>query len=362
MPRNEQRSIPTCPPRRVRKSAARAHRARTGLAPLELVLALPILLFLMALMVNYGTVASWKVRGLAASRHALWSSRWPRTPAIHPRPRSWPTSAALGAGGSAAATSLDDPRVDLPVVRGPMPNDVLVHHDLLDPTVGMREGRAALERDFPMLARMGAYSLTSLHELLDNQWQYQRTGWPEQGEMLPRNNWRRIPVIYRLPRVPPSLVEAYVTAAYAIVNAAFRGDLCPLETWKDPEVVAYCQRFGWDVFRRDLHPVFCRRCADEPFCTRDAAAVDSTVENLIDRIQGRSVRGKPDWIPGVAWHVTETYIAFYQRVVRALEAQLDAVPPPSPADVLAIQAEIGQLEAKIEVLREFRAEVENHGG
>ena len=35
---------------------------RRGLAMLELVLALPILLFIMALIFNYGVVAKWKVR------------------------------------------------------------------------------------------------------------------------------------------------------------------------------------------------------------------------------------------------------------------------------------------------------------
>ncbi len=52
---------------------------RRGLAMLELVLALPILLFIMALIYNYGVVAAWKVRENSVARLAVWQTRWPRT-------------------------------------------------------------------------------------------------------------------------------------------------------------------------------------------------------------------------------------------------------------------------------------------
>jgi len=55
------------------------NRSRRGLSTLEMVLALPVLLMIMALIINFGTVAAWKVRGLCAARHAVWSSRWPRS-------------------------------------------------------------------------------------------------------------------------------------------------------------------------------------------------------------------------------------------------------------------------------------------
>ena len=49
---------------------------RRGLAPLELVLALPILLFVMALIVCYGTISAWKVREHSVARLAAWETRW----------------------------------------------------------------------------------------------------------------------------------------------------------------------------------------------------------------------------------------------------------------------------------------------
>ena len=51
-------------------------RGRRGLAPLELVLALPILLFVMALIVCYGTISAWKVREHSVARLAAWETGW----------------------------------------------------------------------------------------------------------------------------------------------------------------------------------------------------------------------------------------------------------------------------------------------
>ena len=328
------------------------HPSRKGLAPLEMVLALPILLFVMALIINYGTVASWKVRGLSAARHAVWSSRWPRSPSASPRPEYWPPAAEMGAEGAGDVPQLDDPRVDLPVARGPLPNGFVVHERLLDPTRGLRRGDSHLQRELPLLARMGAYDLNARHGFLDDKWQYQRTDWSEEGACLPENAWRRIPVIYRLPQVSPSLVIAYTTAAYAILEAPFRQALGPLETWRDAEFIEYALRFGCRVPRRDFHPRLQR------FCSLDDELADGRVEDLIDRIQGKGHRAEPDWVPGVAWELTQGYIELYRRVIRELEARINAVPPPSPAEIAAMLAKITELDNKIAILEEFRTRLE----
>ena len=52
---------------------------------------------LMALMVNFGVVACWKVRGLSVARNAVWATRWPRWAAADPRPAYWPPAAGLAA-------------------------------------------------------------------------------------------------------------------------------------------------------------------------------------------------------------------------------------------------------------------------
>ena len=42
-------------------------------------MALPMLLFVLALMINYGAMSVWKVREHTAARLAVWETRWPRT-------------------------------------------------------------------------------------------------------------------------------------------------------------------------------------------------------------------------------------------------------------------------------------------
>ena len=90
---------------------------RMGLSTLEVVLCLPILLLVMALMINFGTAACWKARGQVVARHALWGSRWPRTGERNPRPSFWPEPASLSSGGAGDVEALDDPRVNQPVAR-----------------------------------------------------------------------------------------------------------------------------------------------------------------------------------------------------------------------------------------------------
>lgn len=337
-----------------------AGRRRRGLAPLEMVLALPILLFIMALIINYGTVAGWKVRGLAAARHALWSTRWPRSASASPRPEYWPPSADLGTASGGPVGQLDDPRVDLPVVRGPLPNGFLVHRDQFDPTRGLREGDSRLVRHFPLLARLGPYDQEAWQRLLDNMWQYQRTDWPEQGQCIPentRNRWRRIPVLYRLPPSPSWLVQAYVTSAYAILRAPFYDALRPLETWKDDEFVGYARRFGWPRPRRDFHPRL------EHFCTLDRAVADQRVQDLIDHVQGKVERDEEGnvilRIPSVAEVLADGFIGLYQRVIQELQSRMNAVPPPRPWEVAGMQAEISQLRQKISILERFRFQLQN---
>src|SRR5438309_1547037 len=73
-------------------------KPRRGLAMLELTLALPIMLFVMALIYNYGIAAAWKVRENSVARLAIWQSRWPRSGASDPKPSYWfPATATMGA-------------------------------------------------------------------------------------------------------------------------------------------------------------------------------------------------------------------------------------------------------------------------
>lgn len=167
---------------------------RRGLAMLELVLALPFILFLMALIVCYGIVATWRVREHSVARLAVWESRWPRTGSSDPRPTYWPATASMECSSQGNVPAMDDSSVDLPVARGPLPG-ATVNSDLLDPTRGLLEGSASLTRGYPLLGKMGRYTMDAQSWLIDDKWQYQT---PVMG--MSSNTQRRIPVCTHWPR------------------------------------------------------------------------------------------------------------------------------------------------------------------
>ncbi len=295
-------------------------RLRRGLAPLELVLCLPILLFIMALMVNFATIASWKIRSQSVARHALWGSRQPRAGATNPRPQYWPLSADIQTAGAGNLPALDDPRVDLPVARGPLPYNTVVHEHLLDPTRGLQQGSAEIERDVPLLPTLGPYRLESEDFLLDDTWEHQRM-----GLAVWHNELRRIPVIYELARADAQYVDEYVEAVKNIIYASFRRDLWPLD--RDAEFLAYSQRFGWGTGAPDFHPSL------SGFCAVDHTLAQGRVDELVERVAD------------VPRRMTEEFIDLYERVLDELEE--DGSP-----------AEIRQLQENISILQQFLARLE----
>jgi hypothetical protein len=258
-----------------------------------MVLALPILLFVMALMINFDTVASWKVRALSIARNAVWSTRWPRNGNAMPRPNYWPTTANVASASIGTIPSLDDPRVDLPVARGPLPGATV--QPVLDPTQGFRQGTADLQRSYPLLSKAGQYRQHAETEFLDNRWQY--------GEMGMGSNFQqRIPVIYVLPKADPSLVQNYVSAAEAVISANQGAGLAPL-VGRDPDFLQY----------RPPPPDFEPQL--QQFCSLDQDQAQTAVQNLIDNIQGK----KDPPVASVAKVMTNAFIGLYQGVIAQLK-------------------------------------------
>jgi len=312
---------------------------RHGLSTLEMVLCLPILLFIMALMVNFGTVACWKVRSLSIAREAVWSTRWPRSGNSNPRPAYWPQGAGISAAADGNVEALDDPRVDLPVARGPLPFGTRVNEELLDPTHGLRRGSADITRGFPMLGGMGDYHLEAKTNPLDDKWQFRRMG-------LSSTRQRRIPIIYVLAKAPSNLATAYVQAVSPVLYAPFRDDLRPMDN--DEEYRAYGTRFGWGRRSPDFYPRLRR------FCTLDAEVAQERRDNLIDRIQGKVERNQDGRIvrrvSSVAERMTRSFIGLYRRVIRALRA----------SGATGTEAEISMLQAKIDTLNQFLQTLRNN--
>jgi hypothetical protein len=321
---------------------------------LELVLSLPILLFVMALMINLGNVGAWKVRTHAAARQAAWRAFTPRTGANDPHPRGWPRQAQMTVDASTPAVFPDDPFAGFDVVRGPQLADaggmavLPVNDELLDNTNGLREGVARYTKDYPLMQRgMEQFpryrraDLDRAHVVLDGtRWQFRTMGYGS-------NLSRRIPLLYPidLQSLVPDLADAFSAAAAAVHFNPQNPQLTPLEGG-DPEVYQLTGGQSPDfqpriplgnvdatipaLRGRDLFPTYCEA---NPQAIRDSQIVGRG--RLLDRIRH------------VPHRMTDYYIGVYQSVIDRLEASMP--PPPGAAALIA------ELRAKIDQLRRFRA-------
>jgi hypothetical protein len=333
--------------RRTRSPCGR--EARKGLSSLELVMALPILLFVMALIINFGTVASWKVRGLVVARNEVWSNRMGRSG--FPKPWYWQKSAgaAAGHGGGANLPTLDRPMSSQEVVRGPLPKFTLRPDDPFDPGQGITGGTSELNRKFPLLSRLGRYRLRSEDQMLDRAWQHPEIGtppWRRDAHTCLRCGpaFRRIPLLYGLPMPEASVVNAYRAAAFKLYLASFRQDLYPLD-W-DYEFRSYSRRFHWpeewEWYPPDFHPM------PDSFCSLDDDQARQSVDALIDRIKNvpkAMVQARIDQQRGL-----------YPRVISELQGLVNAARAqkfPPWGQITAWEAEIKDLQKKIGILQHY---------
>ncbi len=340
----------------------RRFRRRRGVSPVEFVLSLPVLLFVMALIIDFGTLASWKARAAVSARQSVWRQRYDRTGASDPQIPGWPGQ--LGVGGGAQL--FNDPFAQFPVVRGPVlapqsaNTSLTVDPNLLDIAGGVQTGTSSIRVRLPLLPGLPRVSFNPQAPLLSSRWQFGNIG-------LPNNVWRRIPLLYPqlrpdtfFARVPQERA-AYIEAAMAIFSAPFRPQLDPLD--RDQELHQYrLERFGQD-YGYDFHPLIssCYRPPPgqtpgpaSPGCTAcllDPNAVYQEYVNTPGRNQGllqkiygaspnRGGRG------GVPEQMAQTFIQMYRWQI----SQLQLVVPPDQAAIAAIQAKIDQLNTFIGTL------------
>jgi hypothetical protein len=118
------------------RASRKATSCRRGLAPVELVLALPIWLMIAALMLLVGTQGAWKIRGRTVAREAAFRSLWPRTRSTDALPSEWfPASATMTVAPAWPAVFADDPLSSHTVLRGPRIVDPRTRQSLgVDPT------------------------------------------------------------------------------------------------------------------------------------------------------------------------------------------------------------------------------------
>jgi len=348
---------------------------RRGLAPLELVLALPILLLVMALMVNLGTMAVWRIRGEVVARDAAWRTRWPRTGDNEPRPprRVWPNNATMrvaDANHVSQIPELNMPAIDLPVAHGPLPNGFGVTNHLKQDR-GAYNGVAEINRRFPLLPNFrrfvgdpepGTYKSGEIkHFLLGKRWSVAEL-------RIPANVYRRTIRLYLFPKTDPRLPEAFLRAVMDILEMARFHALSVLD-----------RDYDFWKYRRshpDFHPHVSGR-----FCSTNRDQVKAArIDRLIDILQttpsGDEVRlGVISHLPRT---MTDRFLSMYrqkiaeqeQRIKRlkeerkTLPAEIAKLPPHDPnrrkmearlahipgwiADAKAIIAEIRPKVAQLE--------------
>ena len=349
---------------------------RAGLAPLEFVLSLPLMLFVMGLMIVMGTAGAWKVRTLANSRQAVHRTLWPRTGSRDPHPVGWPESATMDSDDGSPPLLTNDPYDHFAVVRGPLLVDpetgksIPVREELFEMKDGLTEGTARIQRDFPVMAKMPPHGIdmSREHPVLDNCWQYHKMG-------IPSNQTRRILFLYPvdLSGQIPSETQNYTDAAVAILMNSDGQILRLLDRNRElrqrpPTGLPYAPPYGigrspdyhvpedGGLRRRLLNP--------ERVCSMDPSIMfESVGEPLIAEIQGKERPRNNLRNAGVPGRMTRDYLNMYQRhlsFIERLEEMLNN-PDTSPRVVQMIQQSLpamrsqkAMLEPLIEQLEQFR--------
>ena len=329
---------------------------RSGLATLELVLYLPIMLLLMALMINMGTAGAWKIRTLTNSRQAVWRAMEFRTGADDFNPRNWPVPAEMQVRTAQSPLISEDPFTSFPIVRGPTLTAgnagewLPVRDESLDMTLGTLDGFAHIERLPPLLRADPSYGshFSRDHHVLDgSRWQYRSMG-------LGSNTRRRVLHLYPadLRSRMPELTQTFETAAQDILDNPHQLELTPLEG-HDPEVLALIGEDSPDfrarlLYGRDFRPVLLPESFRYNRVLQLATADLLLIRNeyveprVIDRIEGEP-RLRIDSLPR---RMTEYYIGVYQQAIQGLQ-DLDPVP----------EAQIAELQQKIEQLTQFHGTI-----
>lgn len=279
------------------------HRTRrAGLAPLEFVLALPILLFLMALMINFGIIGAWKVRTQTNTRYAAWRSVDSRSGQFNPIPPYWPSDAPLSEGTGNILQDVQTlwnsvPELTYEFIRGPVvgaPQHPVVldvrppdEHDGFEMDRGAHQGRGQLDRPLPMLrgaTASGRFAFDHTVELLDNRWQFRSLGITWNDEERARR-WYRMEHsdLTALDSTIGDAYQALLDAHQVLLDNPNQDDLYPLD--RDDEFTDASRRCtvvtGQDV---PLAPDFYPRLRSA--CTLDTQTVEEDlVTPLIDRIR-----------------------------------------------------------------------------
>lgn len=283
---------------------------RNGLAPLEMVLVLPLLMMVMAIIIVFGYASSWKLRSETVARDGVWRDRWHRFSNRNARAVEWPAPAITSVRSGTSIQSFDaEPVLDDPMIAGPIPN-VNVNANLLDLSRGVRVGISDIDREPPIFASLTSIRYRDEHPILDNRFQIRQMG---------TSNWRRrMPLIWEIDLDFIRDSAAIMSAVAAIDNAPFAAQLVVLD--RDEEFLA------WYGTAPDFHPRARR------FCNTDRGWVGSVI---VPRLL-RSIDNVPQ-------RMARAFIRLYSD-------QLNAQPPPPFSTQQELQRRIDALRVWLDSL------------
>lgn len=326
-------------------TSARSRRLhfRAGLAPLELVMALPLMLCVMALMINFGNAATWKIRAATSARLVSWRSRPLWDVPNDPKPTNmWPSSASLSNGSGSRVTSVDSvwnqPLIAQGWIKGPVftaQNGYLAIRDkrVNEMSEGIGKGNASVSLTYPFMPGMGNMSLRADHTLAQTLWQYHSMGYS-------RNTQRRARGWWNLEDSPDWMTEKirFMEADRDIVSNPDRDRLTPLD--REPDLFPS----RWGSYQFDFYPRAPVLCVD------DVNEVRSNLQSpggLLEQIPGNRR------VQGVVKTMASTYLRRYQVELNYWDPPPPSPPPmevPPPGRIAELKLWINQLEALLRTL------------
>jgi len=316
---------------RQQQQMKRHHRA--GLAPLELVLSLPLLLCVLAVIINFGNAGTWKVRAATAERLVVWRARPGFGVPNDPDPQNLPPSqTSLSIQRANRVVAVDQywniPDIQQNFLRGtaattPYGPGIIRMFDFqnIEMSEGMFQGEVDMRQRFPFLPSAGEMHYNLIQPMVDQNWQFSDRGYPY-------NHSRRSAPWYRWSDAPEwaQQRQRFQTADNAIRTNPDRELLRPLD--RDDDLIDGGYPF-------DFYPRMPGFCSDNPQEVNDLYIQNDG--GLVDRIQGR---GPPVDTEGVVERMARTFRRMYADELAVLLASMN----PPAGRVAELQQYIQQLD------------------
>lgn len=302
-------------------------------------MALPLLLAVMALIVNFAHAATWKVRAATNARLAMWRHRPMWNADGDPKPFNfWPVGASLGVGNGSRISAVDpiwqQQAIAQAWIKGPVfvaPGGYLgVRNNRVNEMAeGVSQGNANVTQRYPFMPSMGNLSMQADHSLLDSVWQYHTMGYGW-NEARRANGW------WQLEDSPDwaGLKQVFLAADARMRQNPQRNLMTPLDRDEDLMRMFGPRSSGSDFYSKQEF------YSNDPRQVHDQQIVPPG--GFLDNIKGN----KPFGQRGVCERMASSYLQMYQIELALLQAS-----PNPPA------GRIGQLQQWIQELTDFIAKL-----